>query len=217
MPMRVGVIVAILLVAVLGFMAWKNNQERPQTQTSPPAAEAPQADAQGEPQGMPPAGMVAPPTATDPGMTWTVPKNWLTQITGGMRLATYIVPGPAKDTDAECAVYYFGPGAGGGVDANLARWEGEFGTSEARDVKHRDVNGIKLSVISLRGTFSGHAMKSGEESGPHANWGLLGAIAEGPHGDVFFKMTGPAKTIDAAGKPFDAMLSSLKEKAATPN
>jgi len=38
---------------------------------------------------------------------------------------------------------------------------------------------------------------------------LLGAIVEGPHGSVFFKLTGPAKTIEAVSAEFDAMIHSL--------
>jgi len=39
---------------------------------------------------------------------------------------------------------------------------------------------------------------------------LLGAIAEGPGGSVFFKLTGPAKTIAAQQKNFDLMLASIQ-------
>jgi hypothetical protein len=40
---------------------------------------------------------------------------------------------------------------------------------------------------------------------------LLGAIIEGPSGEVFFKLTGPAKTIAAAESEFQAMLKSVKK------
>ena len=37
-----------------------------------------------------------------------------------MRAATYTVQ------DAECVVYFFGQGQGGSVEANIARWGGQF-------------------------------------------------------------------------------------------
>jgi hypothetical protein len=38
---------------------------------------------------------------------------------------------------------------------------------------------------------------------------LLGAIVEAPEGPVFFKLTGPAKTVAVAKADFEKMLSSL--------
>ena len=41
---------------------------------------------------------------------------------------------------------------------------------------------------------------------------LLGAIVEGPAGSVFFKLTGPAATVNAATAGFERMLASLRKK-----
>jgi hypothetical protein len=49
----------------------------------------------------------------------------------------------------------------------------------------------------------------GQPTSPKGNYALLGAIAEGPEGNVFFKLTGPRKTVRAAAKQFDAMLRTL--------
>ena len=38
----------------------------------------------------------------------------------------------------------------------------------------------------------------------------IGAIVEGPGGSVFFKLTGPAKTIAAQQKPFEQLLASIQ-------
>ena len=44
-----------------------------------------------------------------------------------MRAATYSIdPVGADGGVAECIVNYFGPGQGGGVDANIERWKGQF-------------------------------------------------------------------------------------------
>ena len=39
---------------------------------------------------------------------------------------------------------------------------------------------------------------------------LLGAIAEGPEGSVFFKFTGPAKTVTANQAKFETLIASMK-------
>lgn len=206
MHMRTGVIVAVVLVALLGLVAWMNNRERPQTAATAAPEETGEPSGPAEPQ-------ISPPTATDPGMTWTVPKGWLTELGAPMRVATYIVPGAAPDDDAECAVFYFGRGAGGGVEMNLQRWQDEFESMERHDLKQRTVSGVDVARLSVTGTFSGHTMRTDAAAGPHPHWGLLGAIAQGPQGDVFFKLTGPAATVDAAAGKFDAMLASIRARS----
>ena len=47
------------------------------------------------------------------GLKWTAPAGWATKGPSPMRAATYNVQ------DAECVVYFFGPGQGGNVDAKL--------------------------------------------------------------------------------------------------
>ena len=206
MNMRTGVVVAVVLVAVLGLVAWMNNRERPPGAAAPPPEETTEPATPADPQ-------ISPPTVTDPGITWTVPKGWLTQIEGQMRVATYIVPGGSPGQDAECAVFYFGPGAGGGVEMNLQRWESEFESVENRDAKTRTVAGIAIATLALSGTYSGHTMRTDAATGPHEHWALRGAIAQGPQGDVFFKLTGPAATVVAAAPRFDALLASIRAKS----
>ena len=57
------------------------------------------------------------------GIAWTVPTGWEAGPARQMRVATYRIHAIAGDPeDAECAVYFFGTGQGGTVDANLKRW-----------------------------------------------------------------------------------------------
>jgi hypothetical protein len=45
---------------------------------------------------------------------------------------------------------------------------------------------------------------------PVSGYRLLGAIADGKGGDVFFKLSGPLKTIAAQQAAFDQMLTSIQ-------
>jgi hypothetical protein len=45
---------------------------------------------------------------------------------------------------------------------------------------------------------------------PVPGYRLLGAIVEGPGGNLFFKLTGPAQTIAANQKNFDQLLASIQ-------
>jgi len=48
-------------------------------------------------------------------------------------------------------------------------------------------------------------------TGPKPGWALRGAIAEGPQGNVFFKLVGPKKTVEKAQADFDTLVKSLKK------
>jgi len=56
------------------------------------------------------------------GLRWTAPSIWKTQSSPPMPAATYnIPPAPGDRDNAECAVYFFGAGQGGSVEANNDR------------------------------------------------------------------------------------------------
>jgi hypothetical protein len=52
-------------------------------------------------------------------------------------------------------------------------------------------------------------MAMGQTGAPKPGYRLLGAIVEGPQGSIFFKFTGPAKTVAQNQTAFDAMLASI--------
>jgi hypothetical protein len=151
----------------------------------------------------PAGGTMAPEAASEPGMAWQVPTSWRTGEGSSMRVATYLV-----DPEGECAVFHFGANQGGGLDDNIDRWAGQFEGAPKPARSTLTVDGMKVTRVRIDGTFlsPGMDMKS---TGSKPGWRLLGAIVEGPNGSVFFKFFGPAATLAAAEKDFDAMLASL--------
>lgn len=148
-------------------------------------------------------------------ITWTPPSRWEAKPASGMRAATYIVPAAKGDSEgAECAVF---TNIGGGVQANIDRWIGQFeqadGSSSAAKAKQKTetINGFAVTTVDLTGTFAGGGMAMGQPATKKPNYRLLGAIIEGPSGEVFFKLTGPAKTMAAAQSEFQTMLKSIKK------
>jgi hypothetical protein len=152
---------------------------------------------------------------TAAGLKWAPPAGWKAE-TGSrpMRVATYDIPAAPGDKDpAECAVYFFGQGQGGGIQANLDRWKGQFHAPGGKpaDAKtgKRTINGMPVTTIDVSGEYSGMGgpMSGGGAAKP--GYRLLGAIVEGPGGNVFFKFTGPAKTIAANQPKFEQLLASV--------
>ena len=132
-----------------------------------------------------------------------------------MRKASYQVPAAKGDPeDGELAVFYFGPGQGGGIDANVDRWVKQFSGVTPSDVKRadREANGLRQHTVDIvRGTFdAGQMAMSASPAGPKKDYALAGAIVEAPSGAYFFKMTGPAKTIAAAHGAFIQLLDSVR-------
>jgi hypothetical protein len=148
---------------------------------------------------------------TTAGLRWTAPAAWKAQAERPMRAATYSIPAaPGDKEDGECAVYYFGPSQGGSVEANLKRWIGQFEQPEHEaQTRKRTINGLNVTMIDLSGTYtgSGGPMATGKTS--KSGFRLLGAIVEAPEGIVFFKFTGPAKTVAAHQSNFENLLKSL--------
>ena len=180
---------------------------------APPEGQPPQ----GAMGGMPPGGMAEPPASGSPtaaaGLTWTLPAGWTVEAPRSMRVATYAIPAAQGDAEgAECAVFYFGAGQGGGVDANLQRWIGQFQPATRSKRSAKKVNGVQVSLADVSGTYTAHGGSMTQPQGDKPGWRLLGAIAETPQGAVFFKLAGPAKTVAAASKGFDAMVGSLKKE-----
>lgn len=147
--------------------------------------------------------------ASSSSVKWTAPARWEAKPASGMRAATYIIPAAEGDSEgAECAVF---ANLGGGVQANITRWIGQFEkTDGAPNQKSETVNGLPVTTVDVSGTFKGGGPMTGQPSVSKPGYRLLGAIVEGPEGDIFFKLTGPAKTVAAAQEEFQAMLKSLK-------
>ncbi len=169
----------------------------------------------GLPPGHPPidqdSGMT--PAAGGGTITWDLPPSWTnTAPSSSMRMAQARIPGPGGE--AELAVFFFGPGGGGGVEQNLQRWADQMeGPTEA--VREGfEVGGFKISTIEKSGTLQPNMMISGPTT-PQPNSRLLAAVVEGEGGPWFFKATGPEATINAARAPFITMLRSIRPSGGT--
>jgi hypothetical protein len=171
------------------------------TPASPPAPSPP-------PQ---PAASALPPVeitwVDPPGLRRVPPKS-------PIRKASFEVPHAKEDKeDGELAVFYFGPGQGGTIDANVDRWVKQFSGVTPGSVKRadREANGLRQHTVEIQhGTFDAGQMSMGPATGPKKDFALLGAIVEAPSGAYFFKMTGPAHTVAAAREPFYKLLDSIK-------
>ena len=215
MPVRTIVIVIVVVVAFLGGIVWQSQMQKAQPAAPDAGGEQvapamPGGDAEPAPAGG--QQVVAPSADASPGLVWKVPANWSKGEARPMRLATYGIPALGGDAQgAECAVFYFGPNQGGGAEENLDRWVGQFEHASQPERSQAQVAGFKVWRVRVTGDYlapSGPMMLS---SGTKPGFAMLGAIVEGPAGRVFFKLTGPQKTVDASRHEFENLLRTLRK------
>ena len=151
------------------------------------------------------------------GLSFDAPAGWAS-APKPMRTANYTIPAaPGDSQDGEMAVFYFGPGQGGGVDANIRRWLGQFVnadgspmTAEAADRSEREVNGLRVTVLDVSGTYLFKPFPMAPRATPMPGYRMLAAIVQGPDAPIFFKLTAPAKTAAAAESGFREVIASLR-------
>ena len=153
------------------------------------------------------------------GLQWAAPSGWQSQGPRPMRPVTYLIQAAPGDAEpGECAVNYFGPGQGGGVEANVERWIGQFQAPDGGPADKlaktttRTINGIKVTVVDVTGTYLFRPAPMAPRATPKPGYRMLAAVVEGPQAPVFFKLTAPKKTTDAAEEAFNQMLASLRRE-----
>lgn len=99
--------------------------------------------------------------------------------------------------------------AGGGLEANIERWQGQFSRGpNDPDPRQSEItfDGQKGTLVELSGTYTD--MFSG--GNPNKNWRMLGvAIPLGPT-NFFIKLTGPQATVTAHKDAFVKFVESAK-------
>lgn len=140
-----------------------------------------------------------------------LPKSWYKQEpSSSMRIAQAAIPGPGGH--GEFAVFFFGPGGGGTVDANIERWVGQMETSDHPKPEVFESGGMKVTWVDVKGTMKPSQMGMGPST-PLSDARLYGAVVEGPGGPWFFKATGSNKTMGPQRDAFLTMLKSVRAKA----
>ncbi|HSP79071.1 MAG TPA: hypothetical protein VLQ93_11105, partial [Myxococcaceae bacterium] len=97
------------------------------------------------------------------GVSWTAPSGWEAQGSRPMRVATYrIAPVKGDSEPAELAIFYFGPGQGGAVEANIQRWVSQFQKPEGAPLPEKEarrekktLGGVPVTTVDAKGTYTG--------------------------------------------------------------
>jgi hypothetical protein len=140
---------------------------------------------------------------------FSTPSGWQNIPTSSPMRKAQLKVGEGKEA-AEIVFFHFGPGNGGGTQANVDRWINQFqgGKEQAKPkVEEKTVNGKKITYVQAEGTFN--SGMPGGPSTPMSGYALHGAILEdSSEGAVFIKMTGPKATVEKASADFRKLVES---------
>jgi hypothetical protein len=152
-------------------------------------------------------------------LKYQAPDGWIAEKpTSSMRVAQYKLPRAEGDAeDALLAVFYFGQGQGGTVEANLARWTSQMeqpGGSQSNQkpaTKKMTVNGMNVTLLDVSGSYRADSMMMGQGAvAAKANHRLRAAVVETPSGPYFFKLVGPEKTVKRWDDSFMKFVESAR-------
>lgn len=151
------------------------------------------------------------------GLAFRPPADWLDLGPSGMRAASYALPDGTNTSDtAMVAVFFFASGGGGSVQDNIARWVGQVTPEDGRSREvaaihdKLTVKGMTVTTVEIDGSYT-PAMGPGASSGPKAGYRLVGAVIEGPEGNLFFRLTGPKALTDKMMSGFVSMVKQISK------
>lgn len=146
---------------------------------------------------------------------WETPAGW-TEVApaSALRFAQLDLPGKWPDGGAvSCA--FFGA-IGGGKQANIDRWIGQFTMKDGSSAKDKakitesKTGDLTVTRIELVGAFADGMQRPPRQADDGM---LLGAIIESAGGEsLYIKLAGPRSAIEPEAAKFDAMLASFTKK-----
>lgn len=149
------------------------------------------------------------------GLAYDVPGEWTSKpSSSSMRAAVWELAGDGAP--AEVVIFYFGEGGGGGVEANLDRWFGQFeqpdgsSTRDKATTTKRTVNGLELTIADIRGTYVAPVRPGAQQRNNNAGHRMIAAVVEGGAGPWYIRVIGPEATVTKWETSVDAFFASLR-------
>ena len=148
------------------------------------------------------------------GLKSAAPATWKKEEAGNaMRAYQFTIPKADGDKeDATLVIFHFGAGGGGGVQANVERWQKMFDppTGKTETLK---VGNVPVTVLDVKGTylFKAQPFNPNAQVEKKPDHRMIAAVFESkPNGPYFIRLVGPAKTIEANKAKFDEWLKNFK-------
>jgi hypothetical protein len=152
-------------------------------------------------------------------LTSAAPESWKSKPPSNkLRAYEFTLPGADGKEDAELAIFFFGPGGGGDVKANIERWKTMFKppagktADDISKVETLKLDKAKLTYLDITGIY----LAKFPPFDPNAkvtekpDFRRLGVFFDCENGPYFITVTGPAATIERHKGEFDKWLKNFK-------
>lgn len=153
--------------------------------------------------------------ATISGFRFMVPAGWreveLNPSQQGFIDARFEIPEAGEDVGLTLST------VGGGVEANVQRWNGQFDLPEGVSPKTESltVDGIDVTWVELQGTFRGMGGPFAGGSPAKPDWMMIGVAFEGDPQDFYIKLTGPIAAVEDLKSDFRDFVESARANEPT--
>ncbi len=152
----------------------------------------------------------------------TAPAEWKTAPPrSNIVQYEFSAPKDVEDKDKACRITVMG--AGGSIKDNIDRWYLQFEQADGSATKDKsktevlDVAGQKVHWVDIPGNFKDSMGGPFFQNKPpviRENYRMLGAIIETKGmGTHFFKITGPAESVEKLAEGFKKMLNEMQVKS----
>lgn len=158
--------------------------------------------------------LLLPGVARSAPLGFDVPEQWTVERPiSRMRVFQAHVPRAEGDPrDGKVIVYYFGPQAGGGVEANLERWKKQVRRGEDDPEPKRSerrCGPFRATILDQTGTYTPPSFgPRAPKRPPLPGTRIINVILPTPEGTYFVRLVGPKKTVAAHYARFLAFLDS---------
>ncbi|MCC6354383.1 MAG: hypothetical protein IT577_10880 [Verrucomicrobiae bacterium] len=152
---------------------------------------------------MAPMTMGQPPAGGAPALAWDAPKEWVAKPAGGMRAASFEVPGYGEGK-GDLSVIVLGGGAGG-LLPNINRWRGQI---EAGPWDQATLDRESQKITAPAGDIVFVDLRK-QPPGKR----ILGGVLERPGETWFFKLAGDDASLEAAKPAFMGFLKTVRKAA----
>jgi hypothetical protein len=148
------------------------------------------------------------------GLKSKAPDSWKKAApANAMQYAVFNLPKADGDADdASLIIYFFGPGQGGTPEANVKRWKDQFKApaGEKAKVEKFKVGDVETTVVDVAGTWLFRPRPGDPNVTEKPDHRLIGVVFASPKGPYFFRLVGPAKTVEKHHGDFMGWVKNFK-------
>lgn len=129
-----------------------------------------------------------------------------------MSAGGFTIAGKDGAAGIEADFYHFGAGGGGGAEANIKRWQGQFQPGEDGNLPEAKREDLKVGdktilLVTFKGTFLAGSVMDAKRT-PMPGYVMTGVIVPSDAGDIFIKISGPEAAMTAAQEDIKKLVSS---------